>query len=187
MECLFEKKYDGLDGGDFDKIFTEYVDLSGIGATKEYDLMTAIHNVQSRMIYMAGMIDIQKEFLKNFDMPFVNAFPKFREKGHRLVWDPENPGLFVQQLQMVETMEKKSKAELDTKMKELTVLKKDGIKPNSSGRQDFVKKLNQLNKAGYKIDKDKSDMEELALMIKEHDEQMREMAAEQEQKKTRGQ
>ena len=33
-------------------------------------------------------------------------------------------------------------------------------------RIDFVRQMNNLNKEGYKIDKDKTDMEEFALMIK---------------------
>lgn len=172
MKCLFEQDYKDLDGGDFEKIFTEYIDLSGIGETKELELMIAIQNIQARITYIDAMVDIQKKFLHEFGMPFVNAFDDFRKYNHRLSWDPENPDQFITQLQRVVVIEKKFQAELDTKVAELKKLKKDGIQPGDkdNGRRDFVRRLNSLGKDGYQIDKDKTNMEELALMIKDQDE-----------------
>ena len=167
MTCLFGKNTEGLNGGDFDKIFTEYIDLSGIGETKEYDLLWSIHNIQSRVTFIAAMIDLQKKFFKEFDMPFVNAFDDFRSYGHRLKWNQEKPEEFLNQLRMIEVREKKFQAELDAKVVELQKLKKEGVTADSNGRADFVRQLNSLGKAGFRIDKDKTDMEELALMIRD--------------------
>lgn len=169
MTCLFDHDYTQLEGGDFEKIFTEYIDISGIGETKELELMVAIHNIQTRITYIDAQVDIQKKFLHNFGIPFVNAFEDFKKYNHRLSWDPENPDKFVTQLQRVVVIEKKFHAELDTKVAELKKLKKDGVQPNSNGRRDFVRRLNNLGKEGYQIDKDKTNMEEVALMIRDQD------------------
>lgn len=169
MMCMYDHDYSQLEGGDFEKIFTEYIDLSGIGETKELELMVAIHNIQTRITYIDAQVNIQKNFLHNFGMPFVNAFDDFRKYNHRLSWDPENPDQFVTQLQRVVVIEKKFHAELDTKVAELKKLKNDGVQPNSNGRRDFVRRLNNLGKEGYQIDKDKTNMEEVALMIRDQD------------------
>ncbi len=179
MACLFENDKSGLEGGDFETIFTEYIDLSGIGETREFDLLTGIHNIQARMTFIETMLEVQKRFFKEFEMPFVNAFDDFRPFGHRLSWDPEKPELFIEQLKRIETIEKKSQAELDAKFKELNSLKKNGMKSTDvNGRVDFVRQLNNLNKAGYKIDREKTDMEELALMIRDYNEMVRDQLAE---------
>ena len=125
--------------------------------------MVAIQNIQVRITYIDAMVDIQKKFLKEFGMPFVNAFDDFKKYNHRLTWDPEHPEKFVTQLQRVSVVEKKFHAELDTKVAELRKLKKDGVQPTGSGRRDFVRRLNNLGKDGYQIDKDKTNMEELGL------------------------
>jgi len=176
IDCLFNGDRSALNGGDFDKIFTEYVDLSGVGETREYDLLTSIHNVQCRITFIDTMVKVQKEFFMNFEIPFVNAFDDFRKYGHRLSWNPEKPADFITQLQRVDVIERKSIAELDAYIKELKSLKKDGVVPDKNGRKDFIRQLNTLNKAGYKIDREKTDMEELALMIRDHNDYIRELS-----------
>jgi len=173
MKCLFNQDYEALGGGDFEKIHTEYVDLSNIGQTKEFDLMNAIHNLQTRIMTVPILVQVQFGFFKNFEMPFVNAFDEFKKYGHRITWDPERPELFIGQMERVAIKEKKFTAELDTRLKELTDLKKNGVKVDSNSRHSFVKMLNTLGKEGYQIDKDKTDMEEMSLMIREYDESVR--------------
>lgn len=172
MECLFHGRRELLNGGNFEEIFTEYVDLSGIGETQEYNLMNGIHNIQTRMVFIESMIEFHKRFLKEFNMPYVDGFKDLRKYGHRLTWDPEHPQIFVQQLQMMEIKEKKNQAELDKMIKELNALKKDGVKPDKNGRVNFVRQLNNLGKAGYDINRETTDMEALALMIKDHGEEV---------------
>lgn len=185
MECLYDKDTTGLNGGDFEAIFTEYIDLSGIGETREFDLLTQMHNIQTRMIFISNMLHIQRRFFLEFSIPFVDAFKDLYKFGHYLKWDPENPVDFLKQLERVEIIEKKSQAELDKVEKDLKTLKKDGVKSSSemNGRIEFVRQLNALNKEGYKIDRDKTDMEELALMIRDYNQMVREqMAAIEKQK-----
>ena len=85
--------------------------------------------------------------------------------GHRITWDPDNDN-FLDQLNLVENKEKRNYVEMKKLQKELKQMQ-DAQKPNTvSARNSFVTMLNSLNKAGYAIDKDKTDMLELSLMIK---------------------
>lgn len=180
MDCLFENDFRGLDGGgkdELDVIHTEYVDLSGIGETREYELMISIHNTEERLTFITTQLEIQQRFFKNFDIPFVNAFDDFRKYGHRLTWDDNNPEAFLKQLDMIEIREKKFVAEYDKHVKELKTLKSDGVKIDGNGRRDFIRQMNNLRRFGYQVDKDKTDIEELALMIRDHSNIMREKAA----------
>lgn len=183
MAAMFNQQYEGVGGiENWELVFTEYVDLSGIGETAQYELLTNIHNTQLRISKVAGLIELEKDFFTAFNEPFMQAFDDFKKLGHRLVWDAGNPKQFIDQLQAVETREKKYKAELDMHMKELESLKTDGVKVDTNSRASFVKTLNRLGKHGYKIDKDKTDMEELSLMIREYDEEIEQRVIDNEKK-----
>lgn len=174
MLAMFNQKYEAVGGIDnWDAVYTEYIDLSGIGETQEFNLLTNIHNVQHRITQVQGYLDIQKKFFATFNEPFEPALKDLRKFGHRLTWDIGNPKQFIQQLEMCEVKEKTYVAQLDSYMKELTDLKKEGVKKiTTNGRVDFVKQMNRLGKDGYKIDKDKTDMEEYSLMIREYNEEL---------------
>lgn len=183
MAAMFNQQYEGVGGEEnWELVFTEHIDLSGIGETTQYELLSNIHNTQLRVSKAAGLIELQKTFFVAFDQPFMPAFDDFKKLGHRLVWDPENPTQFIDQLEAVENREKRFKAELDSYIKELEQLKTEGVKVDSNSRVAFVKRLNRLGKHGYKIDKDKTDMEELSLMIKEYDEEMQQRILDNEKK-----
>ncbi len=168
MKCLFDGDASDLGGGDFDKIYTEYIDISGIGESKEFSLMSNIHNLNARILFIDAMIEVQKRFFMNFDIPFIDGLKDFRRYGHRITWDSANPDLFIKQLERVETVEKKFLSELDNYMNELESIRKNGVQPNVNGRIEFVRLLNELGKEGYKIDREITDMESVALMVKDY-------------------
>lgn len=173
MLAMFNQQYDGVGGLDnWDTVYTEYIDLSGIGETQVFALLTNIHNIQHRITQVQGYLDIQKKFFAAFGEPFEPALKDLRKFGHRLTWDIGNPKQFIQQLEMCEVKEKTQVAQLDGFMKELGALKKDGPKVTVDGKKDFVKQMNRLGKAGYRFEKDKTDMYEYSLMIKEYDEEL---------------
>ena len=173
MLAMFNQQYDGVGGLDnWDAVYTEYIDLSGIGETQEFTLLSNIHNIQHRITQVQGYLDIQKKFFATFGEPFAPALKDLRKFGHRLTWDIGNPKQFIQQLEMCEVKEKTQVAQLDGFMKELADLKKDGPKVTIDGKKDFVKQMNRLGKAGYRFEKDKTDMYEYSLMIKEYDEEL---------------
>lgn len=186
MAALFNGQYEDVEGEqNFDLLFTAYVDLSGIGQTEEYRLLSIIHNLQWRIGQVSGFIQLEKDFFLVFSEPFMPAFDDLKRFGHRLSWDPQAPSLFIKQLERAETMEKTRVAELDEAMKELLKIKKEGIKPTTNSRQIFVQMLNGLRRNNYQVDKDKTDMEELSLMIREHDEELRARAEEAERLKSK--
>lgn len=169
MRCLFNKDYEGVD--DWERLYTEYIDLSGMGETRQLELVVAIHNLQTRISFISGFIEFQKTWLLQFGEPFEQGFEDVRKFGYKLHWEAGYPTQFVDQLQKMETKEKRNIAQLDAEMKELDEFTKTGKhKQKASDRADFVRMLNTLGKEGYKIDRDKTDMEELSLMIRQHSE-----------------
>lgn len=174
MSAMFNQQYEGVGGPEnWEAVYTEYIDLSGIGETQQYALLVNIHNVQKRIVAVQGYIDIEKKWFLLHNEPFEPALVDLRKYGHRLTWDIGNPKQFIEQLERCEIKEKKNIAELDAYIKELEDLKKDGPKVTVNARQEFVKQMNRLGKHGYKIDKDKTDMEEYSLMIREYDEELK--------------
>ena len=50
MAAMFNQQYDGVGGADnWEIVYTEYIDLSGIGETQQYHLLCNIHNTQKRI------------------------------------------------------------------------------------------------------------------------------------------
>ena len=169
MRCLFKKDYTGVD--DWEELYTSYIDMSGLGDTMQYSLMVTIHNLQVRLSAINAFLDLQEKFFIAFDFPFEPAFKDVERFGHRITWDPAYPQQFLDQLQRMENKEKRNVVELDEQMLELKELKETSIyKQKANNRADFIKMLNTLGKEGYRIDREKTDMETLALMIKQHSE-----------------
>ncbi len=166
MAALFNKQRDGID--DWDGLYLSYIDLSGIGETHELSLMTAIHNLQVRLAHVNSYIDFQRKFFSEFFMPYEKSFPDMHKYNIRFTWNPMDPEGFIRQMKVAETNEKRNIAELDLLEKELRDIKKGApaVKEDHNSRANFIRMLNSLNKAGYKIDKDLTDMEEVCLMIR---------------------
>lgn len=170
MRCLFNKDY--TDVPNWEELYTQYVDLSGIGNTRQYELMVAIHNINVRLTHITSFLELQMNCYKQLNMPFVAAFADMKKYGHRVTWNPLNPTDFLDQLKRIETKEKRNYAERETLLVQLKEFQTTGIhKEKDTDRNDFVKMLNALNKKGYRIDKDDTDMHELCLMIKEMNEE----------------
>jgi hypothetical protein len=151
-------------------LYTEYIDLSGLAATTELDLMRTIFYLDSRVRMIALLLHIQRESLDKIGVPCIGAFDKMRVYGHSLVWDKANPNLewFNKQLLAIENNEKKYQIQCDGKIKELLELKKKQSKGQVTvlqKRKEFIRTINALTKHGYKIDRDKTSVEEFALML----------------------
>jgi hypothetical protein len=101
-------------------------------------------------------------------MPHLEHMDDMSEYGIKLHWNPEEPEMFLPQLIRIEQREKRNYVELKELENELEEMKQAENPKTVSARNSFVIMLNVLGKEGYKIDKDKTDMEELSLMIKQH-------------------
>jgi hypothetical protein len=177
MDAMYNGKFEGIGGqSNLDVLYTEYIDLSGLGETHQKTLLINIHNLEVRLTVMPALIDLQKKSFAATNAPYEPAFELFKKYGHRLRWDADEPMAFIKQLERVEIREKKCIAELDSFMKELGTLKKEGPKVNANGRQDFIKQLNRVGKPGF-IDREKTDMESYSLMIADYYEELDAKAA----------
>lgn len=170
MKCLFDKEYQGLNGGDWDKIYTQYMDLSGIGETRQKVLLVLIHNTGIRIMNIPNMIGFQIEYMKVYGEPYFDGFSFFVEYGIRLTWDENDAQGFINQLKRVLITEKRFVAEIDKHNKELSDLKAGIASPeNDSGRKGFIKLLNKVSAWRHiEIDRDKVDMESYSMMVMDY-------------------
>lgn len=189
IRCAFEGKYKVLliDGeatdaelqSAFEMIYAQYIDLSGMYQTREFELSAYINFVDNRIRTIERFIELQRLFLREFNMPFLPAFGLFKKYGHHLVWNPEYPDtdLFKKKLGQIEMKEKKYHSILNTKIKDLVEFKKKQIAGEHSlleSRKQFITTLNRLQQAKFVIDKNETSVEELALMIRDHKDQIEE-------------
>lgn len=170
MRCLFNKDYSGVDN--WEELYTEYIDLSGLGKDGQLGLHVAIHNLNIRLFRITAFLELQNKVFNLIGMPQLEKINDMAEYGHRLTWNPEEPEMFLPQLIRIEQKEKRNYVEKLNLEKELDEMVKAESPGTTSARNSFVIMLNVLGKEGYKIDKDKTDMLELALMIKQHGDEM---------------
>lgn len=171
MNCLFNKDYTGVDN--WDQLYTSYIDLSGLGEEGQLGLHVAIHNLNIRLKHITDFLEFQTKVYHLINMPHIPTMHDLKGYGHRLTWDPQNDN-YIDQLNLVESKEKRNYVEMKKLQKELKQMQ-DAIKPNTtSARNSFLIMLNVIGRdQGYKIDRDKTDMEELSLMIKQHGDDVR--------------
>lgn len=186
-QCLFKSAYKVLiiDGEPSEEelkaawlsLYTEYIDLSGIAVTAELEIMKTIFYLDCRIKKINLLLHIQYESMDKIGMPCIGGFDKMRFYGHKLYWDKNHPDHygFKCQLQSIESKEKKYKDDYNEKMKELWEFKKkqkDGEIPLLQKRKEFIRTINVLGKYGYPIDRDKTTVEEFALMVHDYNEAM---------------
>lgn len=167
MRCLFNKDYSGVDN--WEGLYTQYIDLSGLGEQGQLSLYVAIHNLNIRLFFMTHWLEFQTKVYNLVKMPHLPTIDDAKQFGHRINWNPDND-TFLEQLRIIESKEKRQYVEMKRLSKELEEMKLAEKPETVSARNSFVIMLNMLGKEGYKIDRDKTDMEELALMIKQHGE-----------------
>lgn len=170
MDCLFNGKYEVVNGRDnWSLIYTDYVDMSGAADNKECTLKRAILNIDLRLSFIDSMIILNVKSLNAFGLPWPGSINDVQQYGHRIQWngDAEN---FISQLKRIELREIKRISQRNGFIKELEQLAKEGMKAENikeDDRKNFIKLLNGIGKhQGYGIDKDKTMMDEFALMVK---------------------
>src|ERR1700749_359678 len=170
MECLCNKKYDGVGGFDnWNSIYTEYIDLSGSADTKECSLKRTILDIELRLSFINSVIEVNIRSLNAFNLPFPGTIEDIKNYGHHIAWNGDKED-FVKQLKKIERRESKRIAEREGLIKELNQLVKEGMKATNvkeNDRKNFLVLLNGIGKhQGYGIDKDKTMMDEFSLMVK---------------------
>lgn len=155
--------FDGKTHPKWDEIYLEYIDASGIGITQEFDLLLAIHNLQTRLNAIPRYVQIQIACLHNFGELSSTITQKLAKYGYKI---PANDPLTY--LSNISVKEKRFEHDLKSKEAQLEKVRASQ-KTGSEGKQarrEFIRMLNHLG-TKYRIDRDKTTCEELALMVKD--------------------
>lgn len=180
MDAWFLKDYSKISKDEFKIVYAEYQDTSGLYLNDDFEKQGYIFHLHSRINYVKIFLRLQREFIQEFDIPFLRDFPKLKDKyGYVLKWtgDKEN---FEEQLKKIESREIKHHSFLEEKIKEFDDAnsKKPEIEVEDDelvlrkSRISFIRMLNSLGKIGYKLDKKITTVEELSLMIKQQMEEV---------------
>jgi len=188
MDAWFDQKYEVLSKEDFQIVHAEYLDTSGLFLSEDFEKKSYINHLSQRINYVKIFVMLQRDFIKEFDMPFVRDFERLKfEYGYVLKWK-ENKDDFENQLKRIELREIKHNSILEEKIKELNNSRANNHKKEKDDEDDvslkksrisFIRMLNSLGKIGYNIDKLKTTVEELAIMIKQQTEEVRDLKSNQ--------
>jgi hypothetical protein len=156
----------------FEFIHGQYVDLSGLYETREFEMSAYINSLTVRINTVHEFIRLQLEFISQFKVPYVPGFYLVKEYGHKLHWDHEAPDIdtFLSRLEKMEMKEAKFKSELKRKEKELSDLqqkKSNGEFTPLESRRQFLTQILRLQQAKYVINKKETTIEEVAYAIKD--------------------
>lgn len=165
--AMFKGDRSVMDDETFNIVFNEYIDKAKLYETEQFAKVTYIHYLSSRNNIIKLAIKLQREFVKSFGEPCVENFDIFKSRGISIKWDGDL-GDFLELLSKIEKNEMKFVSELENCIKDLMELKKrktDKEISETIRRESWMMTIITLLKIGYKIDKDKETVEELALMI----------------------
>jgi len=182
MDCLFAQRYKVLilEGEPSEEelrnahelIYAQYVDLSGLFVTREFELSAYIQSLENRLNTVIRFIELQRAYIAEFGRPFTPAFHIVKKYGHSLYWNHDSPDLplFLAKMDKMPAKEARYKVELDAKKKELFDMQRKKVKGEYNpleSRGQFVTMLNRLQQAKFVIEKPNTSVEELAYMIKD--------------------
>jgi hypothetical protein len=173
----------------FEYIYAQYVDFSGLFQSREFEMCAFINSLDTRVQTMKRFVELQRIFIKDFNVPFVPGLDIAKRYGHNLWWNHNNPdlALFLRKLDQIENREVKYQDKVAQKVKELVDFRSKQEKKEFTlleSRKNFITMLNRLQQARFVIDKNSTTVEELCLMIKDHREQVdAEKAAKQNNRK----
>jgi hypothetical protein len=191
MKCMFNKSYELLIikgrpskivlKNAWKDIHSEYIDVSGLAINEEFDKMIIIYHLENRTKAISTLLWIQRTSIAKRKYPHFEGFEKLHYYGHVLTWDnkiKDTEG-FLKQLSDIESQELVYQSELDDIKRELEIIQKTKEhvdEPVIERRRRFVRMLNNLRRADYKIDEDKTSAEALALMIHDYGEFIQEQS-----------
>jgi hypothetical protein len=179
MDAWFNNEYDKISKEEFELVYAEYIDLSGLYQTKAFELVTYINYLKNRVYVLKTMVFAQEAYYEVFKTPFSPLIQLAKDTlGLNYEWN-KNEKSFFSYLRKLENSARTKSLELRRKEYELEQLQKEKQQGNLSkvqSRHEFIKMLNWFNKSGYKIDREKTTVEELALMIRQINEESNQLA-----------
>ncbi|TXI13244.1 MAG: hypothetical protein E6Q68_01655 [Polynucleobacter sp.] len=172
MKAWFNNDYSEMSKEELEVVRTEYVDAAGLYNVDSLNKVSYIHYISNRINSIKISIKLQREFLMEFGMPYIPHLSFFRKFGHNVKWNADKID-FVKQLNIVENKEKKYIIKLESAINEFKEHQRKNAKDaDVNPRRSFIKTLNVLGKSGYRIDKNETTVEELAIMISQQSEEV---------------
>lgn len=181
-KAWFKRDYSEIPEEIFKEVHTEYIDTAGMYDQDEFDRVSYIQFLNGRINYIKMFIRLQREFLSDFGVPYNLSFEKIKDKyGYLLSWTGDK-NIFENTLKFIESNERKFVGKIEVKIKELKDLRAAKLKSNpvldddkklKKERESYMRTKNTLGKVGFKIDTDKTTVEEFALMIKQQKEDIK--------------
>jgi len=169
MDAWFNEEYELISKEDFQIVYAEYIDLAGLYKSKEFELTTYINYLKNRITVLRAVIHSQEMYFEVFNKPYIPGLEFIKDTfGYNYIWNDSEKS-FSSFLKKLKNNERTKVTELRRKEFEFDKIKeakKDGDVSKVQSRHEFIKMLNSFNKNGYRIERDKTTIEELALMIK---------------------
>lgn len=167
-DAMFSGNRDVIEDREYDLVYEEYIEQSGLYNKAEISLMKAIFILNTRVNTMRMFIKLNQMHIDALGYPYVKSFPIAERYGYRI-----DRGIsakdFLLMTNKIYKKESKYNDELSVKSKQLNDLHK-GRKDIKQTREDFIRIVNSLGRVGYKIDWDKTTVEEFSIMIKQQEE-----------------
>lgn len=199
MRCIFNKDYGHIEN--FEDLYTEYIDRSGMGKDGQLGVRQNIHNLKCRLGKMTGWLQIQMDVLaynvsKGEPAPHYGSMKDVQEYGHFPIWNGDQDYILLhstkdaeeiqqaivrlnghassykKQLLRIEAVEKSYKSQLNMAEKELKQMEGAEKPETIDARNSFFTLLAVIGKNQCgAIDKDKTCMHEFAIMVKMYNEE----------------
>lgn len=172
MNAFFFEDRSVLTQKEVDEVYTEYIDKAKLYESEEFHKVGYITYLNGRVNYIKLFMRMQRDFIKNFDIPYVEVFPKLSFKyGYILKWNSKMTiDEFEENLKRIELMEKKYEIELEDSLDDLVKFRLKKRKKEETVKlsiESFVRTMAILKKLGWSINKEVDTMQELAIAIEE--------------------
>jgi hypothetical protein len=193
MRAWFDDYRGDMDDATFHNIHIEYVDISGLAKTHQLELESQRRHILSRIEWFKYKLFELRTWVTGFDneilsvsKPFQESISLVKSKGHKLYYTGDKQE-FLGMIARIESKEKKYKMELEEKEKEIDAFIKQSIGGETQtlvqSRRTFIQNINMLRREGNPVSQTETTVEELALMIRWHNEQIEQEEAKKENKK----
>jgi len=163
MLAMFNGEKEDIDN--WEDLYTQYIDLSGMANYRQLNLLISIYNLETRLWTVDKFIEIQTHSFNSFGEPYEPAYSMVKKYGHRIVWPSTDLDV---QLRRIHAKEQRQVAELEKLEKDLALIDESGVvKEDRNARHDFIRLLNRISEK-VKIDREKDDMESVCIMIRDY-------------------
>jgi len=150
----------------WEAISAQYIEAAGVDIP-EFAAMQEIHNLKVKKNGLTLLFHLQDVWIEKFAEPHVIGLEKLAKHNVKPVWRGDVAD-FVKQLDKAKDRNKSIDVQISEAEYSLDniriALGKEGV--ISDSRQDFRKLLIEVQRQGYKIDEDKTTVEDFGLMLR---------------------